>query len=69
MVKTGDNLKASEEKIKRIFSSPKCQNENLKRIVDIKQMICNQGNVEITYNDEKYKPEYWLGVYEKKGVQ
>lgn len=60
---------AVEEKIKRIFSSPKCQNENLKRIVDIKQMICNQGNVEITYNGEKYKPEYWLGVYEKKGVQ
>lgn len=60
---------AFEEKIKRIFSAPKCQNEDLKKIVDIRHMLCNQDSVEITYNGEKYMPNYWIGVYEKKGVK
>ena len=60
---------AIDEMIKRFFSTPKRQNENLKNLVEIKKMLCNQDNVEITYNGKNYRPDYWLGVYEKKGVQ
>lgn len=54
------------DKVKKIFLCRKLQEINLKEIIEIKQMLCNEDNFEVVYNEKKYKPDFWLGVYEKR---
>lgn len=55
------------DKIRKLFTYENRSFTDLRDVIEIKKILCNQENVEIIYNEQKYRPNYWIGVYEKKG--
>lgn len=55
--------------LKKVFCFENKSYPNLSEIVELKKILCDSQKDAFNYNNQTFKPNYWIGVYEKIGLK